>query len=290
MGNKTNYSKIIAGTMTWGSWGKQLSTQEMVSLMEQCISLGITTFDHADIYGDYGTETAFGKAFKASTIDRSKVQFISKCGIQMITGRENKVKHYQYDKEYIISSTEQSLKKLNTEYLDVLLLHRPSPLLQPEEVAEAVLSLKNSGKIKKFGVSNFTANQIALLETAIPVSANQVELSLTQHDTMTDGTLDDCMVHKRFAMCWSPLGTYFKVNDAQTDRIKKVLVSLIEKYNATESQILLAWLLKHPASIFPVVGTTNFERLSESVAAIELDVELQDWFLLLEASQGKEVA
>ncbi|WP_158974773.1 aldo/keto reductase family oxidoreductase [Cellulophaga sp. L1A9] len=290
MANTTNYSKIIAGTMTWGSWGKQLSTEEMVALMEQCSSLGITTFDHADIYGDYGTEIAFGKAFKASNLDRSKVQFISKCGIQMTSGRENKVKHYQYDKDYIISSTEQSLKKLNTEYLDVLLLHRPSPLLQPEEVAEAILSLKNSGKIKKFGVSNFSPSQIALLETAVPVSANQVEFSLTQNEVMTNGTLDDCMVHRRFTMCWSPLGSYFRKKDAKTARIKKILISLIEKYSATESQILLAWSLKHPASIFPVVGTTNFERLSESVAAIELNLEIQDWFLLLEASQGKEVA
>jgi predicted oxidoreductase len=290
MGNKTNYSKIIAGTMTWGSWGKQLSTQEMVALMEQCLAIGITTFDHADIYGDYGTETAFGSAYKDSKIDRATVQFISKCGIQMTTGRENKVKHYQYDKEYIISSAEQSLKKLHTEYLDVLLLHRPSPLLQPEEVAEAVLSLKNSGKIKKFGVSNFTPSQIALLEAAIPVSANQVEFSLTQNDVMIDGTLDDCMAHKRFTMCWSPLGTYFKKDNSMTNRIKKVLSRLSEKYNASDSQILLAWLLKHPASIFPVVGTTNFERLSESVAALELNLELQDWFLLLEASQGKEVA
>ncbi|MFI8605368.1 aldo/keto reductase family oxidoreductase [Cellulophaga baltica] len=290
MGNKTNYSKIIAGTMTWGSWGKQLSTEEMVVLMEECLALGITTFDHADIYGDYGTEAAFGKAFKASSIDRSKVQFISKCGIQMTSGRENNVKHYQYDKDYIISSTEASLKKLNTEYLDMLLLHRPSPLLQPEEVAEAILSLKDSGKIKKFGVSNFTPSQIGLLESEITVSSNQIEFSLTQNDVLDNGTLDDCMLHKRMTMCWSPLGSYFREHSAKSERIALVLKTLMEKYNASESQLLLAWLLKHPASVLPVVGTTNFERLSESVAAVEINLELQDWFLLLEASQGKEVA
>tara|TARA_R110000868_G_scaffold124959_4_gene330134 strand:- start:67309 stop:68184 length:876 start_codon:yes stop_codon:yes gene_type:complete len=291
MGNNTNYSKIIAGTMTWGSWGKQLSTLEMVGLMEQCLSFGITTFDHADIYGDYSTEADFGKAFKESKIARADIQLISKCGIQMTSGnRNNSVKHYQYNKEYIIWSAEESLKKLKTDYLDVFLLHRPSPLLEPEEIAEAVLSLKNAGKIKKFGVSNFTSSQVALLETAIPVAGNQMEFSLTANEVMTDGTLDDCSIHKRMTMSWSPLGSYFRKDNKRKKRIKKVLRKLKDKYNASESQLLLAWILKHPASIFPVVGTTDSKRLLESVEALKINMELQDWFLLLEASDGKEVA
>jgi len=290
MGNLTNYSKIIAGTMTWGSWGKKLSSTQMAALFEHCLSLGITTFDHADIYGDYTNEANFGNAFLESKIDRTKAQFISKCGIQMTSGRQNVVKHYQYDKAYIIWSAEQSLKKLHTDYLDVFLLHRPSPLMQPDEIAEAILTLKDSGKIKKFGVSNFTPSQIALLETVIPVAANQIEYSLTANHVMYDGTLDDCIAHHRMAMAWSPLGSYFNENTARTKRIKKILTVLKQKYNATEGQLLLAWILKHPSKIFPVVGTTDPKRLAASVKALQLNLDLQDWFLFLEASNGHEVA
>ncbi|MDP5229487.1 MAG: aldo/keto reductase [Cellulophaga sp.] len=289
MKNNTNYSKIIAGTMTWGSWGKKLSTTQMIALLEHCLSLGITTFDHADIYGDYTNEADFGKAFQESKVDRTKVQLISKCGIQMTSGRNNKVAHYQYDKEYIIWSVEQSLLKLKTEYLDLLLLHRPSPLMQPDEIAEAISNLTASGKIKQFGVSNFTPSQIALLETVIPVSGNQVEFSLTANDVMNNGTLDDCMVNKRMVMSWSVLGSYFKENTSQTERIKKVLKDFVVKYKATEAQLLLAWVLKHPAHIFPVVGTTSPERLTSFSEALTVDLELQDWFILLEASKGCKV-
>lgn len=291
MGNKGNYSKIIAGTMTWGSWGKQLSTTEMAALITKCHEIGITTFDHADIYGDYTNEADFGKAFVESKIDRADVQIISKCGIQMLTGgRGNVVKHYQYDKDYIIKSAEDSLTKLKTDYLDLFLLHRPSPLMQPDEVAEAILRLKNSGKIKKFGVSNFTPSQIELLETEIHVSANQIEFSLTENEVMVNGTLDDCMSHKRSAMAWSSLGTYFKKEGKQTKDIKKVLLKLQDKYSANESQLLLAWVLKHPSGILPVVGTTSEKRLQESFDALQINLELQDWFLLLQASKGHEVA
>ena len=136
----TTYSKIIAGTMTWGSWGKQLPTDKMVDLMNYCLEIGITTFDHADIYGDYGTEADFGIAFTQSKIDRSKIQLISKCGIQMVDHRQNRIAHYQYDADYIIWSAERSLKNLQTDYLDLLLLHRPSPLMNPDEISEAILN------------------------------------------------------------------------------------------------------------------------------------------------------
>jgi len=165
MKNITTYSRIIAGTMTWGNWGKQLSTDEMIALMNSCLELNITTFDHADIYGDYTNEEQFGKALQNSLVSRENIQLISKCGIQFDAKiRSNKVKHYKYNKEYIIWSAERSLQMLKTEYLDLLLLHRPSPLMQPNEIAEAVTQLKKEGKIKQFGVSNFTPSQIAVIE------------------------------------------------------------------------------------------------------------------------------
>ncbi len=275
--------------MTWGNWGKELSRNEFTDLLIHCMDNGITVFDHADIYGDYGNETAFGTAFSESGIPREDLQLISKCGIQMTRGRDNRVKHYQYDSEYIIWSAEQSLKKLQTEYLDFFLLHRPSPLMIPDEVAQAVETLKSQGKIKRFGVSNFSPSQIRLLETAIPVEANQVAFSLTQTEAMENGVFDDCMVHNRMAMAWSPLGHYFKEESAQTVRIKAVMEDLTEKYKADESQLLLAFILKHPALVYPVVGTTNKERLNAAIAATEITLELQDWFILLEAAKGTRV-
>ena len=289
MEQTTKFSRIISGAMTWGSWGKKLSKNEMIELMHHSIECGLTTFDHADIYGSYSTEGDFGAAFKDSKIKREDIQLITKCGIQMTRGRNNKVNHYQYDKDYIIWSAEESLKKLHTDYLDLFLMHRPSPLMHPDEMAEAAQYLLQSGKIKQFGVSNFTTSQVAMLENAIAVEGNQVEFSLTHHDPMYDGTFDDCITNKRMAMAWSPLGSFFRETDEQVERIKEAMPPLMEKYNATESQLLLAWILKHPVNVHPVIGTTNKKRIEQSAAAAKIELELQDWFTLLVASQGHDV-
>lgn len=289
MEQTTKFSRIISGAMTWGSWGKKLSKNEMIELMHHSIECGLTTFDHADIYGSYSTEGDFGAAFRNSKIKREDIQLITKCGIQMTRGRNNKVNHYQYDKDYIIWSAEESLKKLHTDYLDLFLMHRPSPLMHPDEMAEAAQYLLQSGKIKQFGVSNFTTSQVAMLENAIAVEGNQVEFSLTHHDPMYDGTFDDCITNKRMAMAWSPLGSFFRETDEQVERIKEAMPPLMEKYNATESQLLLAWILKHPVNVHPVIGTTNKKRIEQSAAAVKIELELQDWFTLLVASQGHDV-
>ena len=286
-----NFSKITAGTMTWGQWGKQLSKQEMIDLMHLCLENNIHTFDHADIYGDYSTEADFGNAFAESGIKRSQIELVSKCGIQYLgkSRPDLKVKHYNYTKEYIIWSAENSLKHLKTDYLDLLLLHRPSPLLQPEVVAEAVSTLKKEGKIKSFGVSNFTPSQTDLLNKYVGVEANQIEFSLTQHTAMHDGTLDHMMLNNIQPMSWSPLGYVFKEDTEQTRRIHKQLGTLLDKYNATEDQLLLAWILKHPSNIIPVVGTTTKQRLKDAYAATKINLELEDWFLILVACQGHKV-
>ncbi len=276
--------------MTWGSWGKQLSKSEMSDLMHHCISNGITTFDHADIYGAYTTEADFGEAFKDSGINREDIQLISKCGIQYLCeNRNNKVKHYDYSKDYIIWSVDESLKNLNTEYLDLLLLHRPSPLMIAEEIADAVNVLKKDGKIKEFGVSNFTPSQMEMVGLRVDIDVNQIEFSLTQHTAMHDGTLDYMKTCGIKPMAWSPLGSVFREDSEQTRRVHKQLGELMDKYNATEDQLLLAWILKHPAGIHPVVGTTNKQRLTNAIAASKIDLELEDWFLILVAAQGHKV-
>jgi len=284
-------SKIIIGCMSWGQWGKELSTKEQTDLIQFCLENGHDTFDHADIYGDYTTEEAFGNALRESRVRREEIRLISKCGIQHDGDtRPNRVKHYNYSKDYIIWSAEQSLNNLGTDYLDTFLLHRPSPLMHPDEIAEAITHLQKSGKIKEFGVSNFTPSQIGLLSDKVKVSANQVEFSLTQPSAMEDGTFDFLLQNGIRAMSWSPLGGVFKKQNEQTQRVKKVLNSLTHKYQTTEDVLLLAWILKHPVKVSPVIGTTNRDRIKNSSRALELDMELEDWFILLEASRGHEVA
>ncbi|MBU2928145.1 aldo/keto reductase [Winogradskyella psychrotolerans] len=276
--------------MTWGSWGKQLSKKEIEALMNFCITNHITTFDHADIYGGYTTEANFGKAFKDASIKREDIQLISKCGIQLQgDARNNTVKHYNYSKDYIIWSAEESLKHLETEYLDLLLLHRPSPLMVADEIAEAITILKKDGKIRDFGVSNFTPSQMDMIGLRMDIDVNQIEYSLTEHAAMHNGTLDFMITNGIKPMAWSPLGSVFKDDNEQTRRIHKQLGALMDKYNATEDQLLLAWIMKHPSQIHPVVGTTTKERLKLAIEATKIELELEDWFLILEAAQGCEV-
>lgn len=286
----TNYSRIIAGTMTWGSWGKQLSTSQMADLMHHCKDAGITTFDHADIYGGYTTEADFGKAFTQSKIDRESIEIISKCGIQyQAETRQNTIKHYDYSADYIIWSAETSLKHLQTEYLDLLLLHRPSPLMHPDEVAKAIEQLTMQGKIRNFGVSNFTPSQMTMIGTKNTISANQIQFSLTDFDAMHDGTLDYMITNSILPMAWQPLGSIFREETEQTKRIHTVLDSLTEKYNATKDQLVLAWILKHPSNVHPVIGTTTPQRITNAVKATKIELSLEDWFTLLVESQGHKV-
>ena len=283
-------SNIISGTMGWGSWGHNLNLKEMENLIKTCYELGINTFDHADIYGGYTTEAEFGKAFLNSGINRSDVFFISKCGIQYPSEkRKLALNYYDYSKEYIIKSVETSIKYLNADYLDLILLHRPSPLMDANEIASAIDHLKNQGKIKAFGVSNFEFSQIELLKSNCEIELNQIEFSLTNNKSAFNGLFDYLLTNKIKAMAWSPLGTYFKSKDDKSKRIKKVLKSLMEKYDASEDQLLLAWIMNHPLKISPVIGTTNKERIKAAIESLNINMEKSDWFSLLVASQGHKV-
>jgi len=286
----TSISKIIAGTMNWGIWDKKLTTQEMANLILVCHENKITTFDHADIYGGYTTESDFGKAFKESKIARSNVQFVSKCGIQYVTeNRQNRIKHYDYSKEYIIWSAENSLKNLQTDYLDVYLLHRPSPLMQADEIAEAIEKLKKDGKILDFGLSNFTPSQTDLIQQKTKVSFNQIQFSATHFEPMLDGSLDHMQVHNIRPMAWNPLGTIFREDTEQTRRLKMLLAKLVEKYHFGADIILLAWIMQHPSRVIPVAGTVNVARIQQLKKAAELLLDKEDWFEIWTESMGSKV-
>ena len=178
---------------------------------------------------------------------------------------------------------------MQTDYLDLLLLHRPSPLMHPSEVSEAISILKETGKIIDFGVSNFTPSQFNLIDSTTSISVNQLEFSLTQHSAMHNGTLDLLLQKEAIPMSWSPLGSYFKESNTANKRIKKVLDVLTKKYNATEDQVLLAWILQHPSGVLPVVGTTSKVRLENATKALDINLELEDWFTLLVECQGHKV-
>ncbi len=287
---QTKLSPIIAGTMNWGVWQGNFTTAQMAKLINDCLSYGITSFDHADIYGGYTTEAEFGQAFTESGVKREDLQFISKCGIQHTVGnRPNKVKHYDYSKEYIIWSAENSLKFLQTDYLDLLLLHRPSPLMQADEIAEAVEKLKSEGKIREFGVSNFTNSQTDLIRSRTEVVCNQIEFSATAYQPMLDGTLDYMQVHNIKPLAWSPVGSLFKRANPQTQRLKSLLLDLGDKYDTSSDMLLLAWILRHPAGIVPVSGSLQSERLKFQMKATGIKLELEDWFAIWTESMGEKV-
>jgi len=289
-------SRIVAGTMTWGEWGVDYPAKKMADMIEHCLRLGITSFDHADIYGHYSTEETFGQALtQLGTSVRAQMQLISKCGIRLTTNRrpENKLKSYDLTREYIISSAERSLKNLQTDYLDLFLLHRPSPLMNPAEVAEAFAHLEQSGKVRAFGVSNFTPSQFNLISSATPLVTNQVECHPLHPNCLTDGTFDQLLLAGVRPMIWSPLGgaQYFKGESTSVLRLRDTVKTLAKKYgDVGEDVILLSWLLKHPVGAIPVIGTTKKSRLRSTRLALEMELEMEDWFTILEAAVGHEVA
>jgi len=283
-------SNLIAGTMNWGVWGKKLSTTDMAARITFCLENGVSTFDHADIYGGYTTEAQFGIAFTETKIDRSKVQFVTKCGIQTIAeNRPTTIKHYDYSCKHIIQSVENSLKNLQTDYIDVLLLHRPSPLMDFEEISKALFALVRDGKILEYGLSNFSPTQTDFLRTKIRVEYNQIQFSATHCDAMTDGSLKYMLNNHIQAMAWNPLGSVYKSDDEKSLRIRKCIDKLAIKYNVSAEVILFAWIQKHPANVLPVFGTTDFDRIKSLSKSKETELELEDWFAIWEASLGRRV-
>ena len=282
-----NLSRVISGTMNWGTWGVNHSKEDMCKLISESFDSGINSFDHADIYGGYTTEESFGDAFAETGIKREDVFFISKCGIMYPSEKlPVKIKHYDYSEDHINKSVDNSLRNLKTDYLDCLLLHRPSPLMDISVIADTVKRLVKSGKIKSFGVSNFTASQMDMFKGKLDILYNQINLSLTHLDYMFDGTLEYMQANDILPMAYSPLGSYF---NEENGKIKKVVDKLKNKYSCSDYQILISWLLKHPSKVYPVIGTTKSDRIKSTLESLKIEIDLIDWFELLEASVGKRV-
>lgn len=292
---KVSHSSIIAGTMRLGIWGANFNKLQMQQFIEQCIELRAVDFDHADIYGHYTTEATFGEVLKNNSSLRSSIYLTTKCGIKLLAENrpDHQIKSYDTSKEHIIYSAEQSLKNLETDYIDILLLHRPDYLMHPTEIAEAFEILKKSGKVKAFGVSNFSASQFELLNSFTPLITNQVAISALHLNAFNDGTLDQSFQLGLSPTAWSPLGggTYFSNEpNEQISRLQPVVEKLSEKYTCKEDELLLAWLAKHPSGIIPVIGTSKIERVASAVKAQQIDISHEDWYKVWQASTGKEVA
>lgn len=287
-------SRIISGQMRLLDW--KLSSDELLYFINQVKDIGITTFDHADIYGNYECEAAFGKALKKDISIRRQLQIITKCGIMLKSEKypERQVKHYDYSYEHIIKSVENSLRNLRTDYIDLLLLHRPSPYYYPEEIASAIYHLKAKGKVLEFGVSNFDVIQMQTLNDYLDniLITNQIELSVYEISAFRNGILDYMTTKKIRPMSWAPLasGRIFQKNDATARRIVKALTDVGKELSIDKSvMIAYAWLLNHPSGIIPVAGSGNFERLKEAAEAVEIKLTTEQWFKIYTASTGENM-
>ena len=263
--------------------------------IETCLELGMTTMDHADIYGNYSCEELFGKTLVESPALRSKIQIIPKAGIKLISPKrpEHKIKSYDTSRQHLTESLERSLKNLATDHVDLFLIHRPDPFMDPEETGRTLDELVSSGKTKAVGVSNFLPHQCENLQAHMkePLVTNQVELSLLQMNPLHDGTVDHCQKQKMSPMAWSPLGggQLFAKDQPTAARIHEALSQLGERYDASVPQMALAWLLAHPAKIIPVIGTNKLNRIKELCQATSINLSRQDWFELWQAAAGQEV-
>ncbi|WP_374353420.1 aldo/keto reductase family oxidoreductase [Chitinimonas sp.] len=292
-GNRINpdFSRLILGIWRIADW--KMTPVEVASLLEQALELGINTFDLADIYGDYQCEAMFGEALRAQTALKSRIRLISKCGIalQSAARPQHRVKHYNTTRQHIVASVEHSLRQIGAERLDLLLIHRPDPLMDADEIAEAFGQLRRCGLVGNFGVSNFLPHQFDLLQSRLdyPLVANQVEVSLLHSEAMFDGTLDQCQRLGTMPQAWSPLGGGRLAKESHYSRLGQVLARLGRELRASPEQLAIAWLLRHPAQIHPVLGTGKIERLRLLVEAQQLQLDRQYWYEMLEAARGREV-
>ncbi len=310
-------SRLAYGT--WhlgGSWDSTPLSQDLkdraARLIHTAVDEGITMIDLADIYTRGKSDEAVGYVLQQTPGLREKLVLQEKAGIILSDDpNPGDIGRYDFSYEHLIHTVERSLKRLNTDYVDVLLLHRPDPLVQPEEVARAFDELQSSGKVRAFGVSNHTPAQIDLLKRYVdqPIVANQLEVNLLHNNLINDGivmntnmatysathgTLEYCRLHDIQIQAWSPVagGKLFVPGDDDPQNVHdaaKLIAELAEQHNTTKEAIALAWLLRHPAGILPIIGTLKPERISVSVKADDVELSRMEWYRLLAAANGAGV-
>jgi predicted oxidoreductase len=287
-------SRLALGLWRLVEWN--LDDAGLLNLIHAALDLGITTFDHADIYGGYRCEELFGRALALEPGLRQRMQIVTKCGIKLVSDRRpaHRIHHYDTSKAHILASVDHSLRALGTDYVDLLLIHRPDPLLDADQVAEAFHELRSSGRVLHFGVSNFLPWQFDLLASRLdfPLVTNQLEISVLHMEALHDGTVDQCQRLDIAPMAWSPLGggRLFSGQDERAARVREALRAVGDELGgASLDQVALAWLLRHPSRIVPVLGTGNVKHLRRSATAAALSLDREQWFTIWTASAGHEV-
>ena len=284
-------SGIVAGVWRMGDWN--WSPQERLRWIEQCLELGVTTFDHADIYGGYTVEQQFGEALALAPSLRAQMQLVTKCGICLTTANRpaHRIKHYDTSFRHIVGSVEHSLRMLGVDSLELLLIHRPDALMDADIVAEAFTHLQLMGMVQQFGVSNFSVAQFALLHSRFALVTNQIELHPLHQAPLTDGTLDQCQQHRIAPMIWSPLagGRLMTGDDATAVRVRAALSTVGARHNVSVATTAFAWLLRHPSRPIPIAGSRRIDAMRDAVAALEVPLDAQDWTEIWSAAVGHEV-
>lgn len=290
------FSRIVFGMWRIGDWA--LSVRERRTLIDAALELGVTSFDHADIYGNYAAEGLFGDVLAEAPHLRERMQIVTKCGIRLVSTRRpaHGIKHYDTRATHIVASVEQSLRALRTDRLDLLLLHRPDPLMDADEVATTFAALRRDGKVSEFGISNFMPAQAELLQDrmralGMSLATNQVECSLLHLAPLDDGTFDQAQRWRCPPMLWSPLAGGRLLTDASpvATRVRACADRIGAVLGVPATVVLFAWLLALPCRPLPIVGSSRIAVLRDAVAATRVTLEREQWFELLAAARGADV-
>ena len=285
-------SPIVAGVWRLREW--KLDPAGLVRWIEQTLALGITSFDHADIYGGYSVEAAFGAALAASPGLRERLRLVTKCGIKLVNPARpaHAIKSYDSSRAHVVASVENSLRALRTDRIDLLLIHRPDLLMDPDELADTFRGLRDAGKVLHFGVSNHSVMQFALLHRRIPLITNQIEFSPLQMNALGDATLEQAVDLGTPPMIWSPLagGRLLTAQDEQARRVRAVLEDLGRARGVSLATMAYAWIRRHPSRPIPITGSGRIEALREAVAALDVSLAAEDWYRVWQASMNREVA
>ncbi len=285
------FSAIVAGAWRLLEW--HWSAQERLAWIEACIDLGVDTFDHADIYGDYGVHAAFGEALALRPALRSRIKLVSKCGIKLLSNArpEHRVHAYDTSAAHVRLSVDNALRDLRTDRLDLLLIHRPDYLADPQALARVFEDLRVSGKVLRFGVSNHSLSQFDLIHRLTPLVTNQIEFSVLNTQALDDGTLDQALSLGLPPMIWSPLGggRLFEGDDEQARRVRDALDAIARARGVSAAEVAFAWILRHPARPVPITGSRRIGAIAEAVAATRWSLSSDEWYAVLQASRGRDI-
>lgn len=279
-----------------GTWQASEVTTAMresgIRAVHHAYEVGFRVFDHADIYGQGECERIFGDALRQRPSMRDDIVIATKCGIRFAGEPAGAPGRYDFSAAHIVESCEKSLARLGVDCIDLYQLHRPDLLMDPHEVADALGGLVDSGKVRWIGVSNFLPSTLDLLQKSLShkIVSQQIECSLLHREPLFDGTLDQCLANEIVPMAWSPLAGGRLSGDSTNTGLIEALTKVASSLNASQSQVALAWLMRHPSRVMPVVGTTNLERITESFAAAQVRLSREDWYSLLVAAQGHPMA